>query len=110
MELIVLGMISALVGIISIIHGVNLNNSLLTQVKRFLSSGSSTNPGTIYIILGIFGVIAGSIMIFYGYKRKQSGKANVFFGNSKKCPFCANEIKNEAIICQFCGKDLPKID
>lgn len=109
MELIVLGAILVLFGIISIIHGVNLNNSILTKVQNIFGSGSA-NPGTAYIILGILGVIAGSILIFYGYKRKQSGKPNLFIGNAKKCPFCANEIKKEAIVCQFCGKDLPKVE
>jgi uncharacterized membrane protein len=109
MELIVLGVILTLVGIISIIHGVNLNNSILTQIQNIFGS-KPANPGTTYIILGILGVIAGSIMIFYGYKRKQSGKPNIFFENAKKCPFCANEINKEAIVCQFCGKDLSKAE
>jgi len=108
MGLLVLGVIISIAGIVSIVNGVNLNNSLAHQFQSIFSSGT-TDPGTTYIVFGVIGLIIGVIMIIVGITKKNETGNNIFsnIGTSKMCPFCANDIKMEAIICQFCGKNLP---
>jgi len=102
-DMVFLGIILTVSGIGSIIYGVNQNNSLEAQFNSVFGSGS-TDPGTIFIILGVIGVMAGLIIMYVGYKKDATTPVS---GNTKKCPFCANVIKHEAIVCQFCGREVP---
>ena len=102
--MIFLGVIFVVSGIASIIYGVNQNNSLSSQLSSLFKSGS-TNPGTIYIILGVVIIAIGLTIGYIGYTKNSKIITDY---NTKKCPFCANELKKEAIVCQFCSRDLPQ--
>ena len=69
MEFFIVAGILVLAGFGSIVHGVNLNNNILSQVQSLFSSGSK-NPGTTWIIVGVLGIIVGLIMAFCGYKKR----------------------------------------
>ena len=67
--MILVGGILTVLGIVSIIYGVNQNNSWSAQLLSVLSS-RSTNPGTIWIVLGVIAIVVGLIIIYFDWKKK----------------------------------------
>lgn len=65
----ILGIILSILGCLSALYGVNLNNSLEAQFTSLLSNGS-TNPGTIWICVGVIVVVVGLLLTFK--KNKQN--------------------------------------
>ncbi|WP_167957880.1 DUF3185 family protein [Anaerosporobacter faecicola] len=63
-----LGILFLLVGAGLAIYGYSLNNSVEAQLESFFSNGS-TNPGTIFIIIGIVVAVLGIVFILK--KKKQ---------------------------------------
>lgn len=68
--MIVFGVAFIVLGIISTIYGINLNNSLEAQLSAFFKSGS-TNPGTIWIIVGATAIVIGLILLAVGLRKRK---------------------------------------
>ena len=71
--MIVFGFLLFASGIASYIYGDQMNNSLEKQFASFLSNGT-TNPGSIFVTLGIALAILGIIFIIAGAVRSSNGK------------------------------------
>ena len=70
MAILVIGGILAAAGIAGVIYGNNLNHSLASQFQSLLSSGS-TNPGTIWIVLGVVAIVLGvGLVVYYFLKNR----------------------------------------
>ena len=67
----IIGTILLLAGVASLVFGYMQNNSLDAQLNSLLSSGS-TNPGTIFIIVGVVLAALGLILILRSGKNKKS--------------------------------------
>lgn len=68
--MIIIGVILAIAGIVSTIYGFFQNNSIDAQMESLFSTGS-TNPGTIFIILGIVAIVLGAVLTYVGYKKSK---------------------------------------
>jgi len=69
--MIILGIILVFAGVGSTIFGVTQNNSLEAQLTSFFSSGT-TNPGTIWIIIGVVAIVLGIVLIIASLLRKKT--------------------------------------
>jgi len=101
----VIGATITLSGAGFIIYGAVINNRIEVRLAIEIAKFASERfipPGTIYIIIGIVGIIFGLYLLGIEIIAK------VYDVNNRKCNFCKNKIKKEATVCQFCGKDLPK--
>lgn len=67
--MLVIGLILVLGGLGSLIYGFMQNNSLEAQVASFLSSGT-TNPGTMFIVIGVVAVLLGIVLMIISRRRK----------------------------------------
>jgi len=108
--MIVLGVIMLVAGIASYVYGNQMNNSIEMQVKSLLSSGT-TNPGSIFVTVGIVVAVVGVILIVVGCIKKFKGNNNngqVPNGPIKmqksSCPHCGAEMMDGAVFCSKCGK------
>ena len=57
-----LGIILSILGCLSSIYGINLNNSFEAQLTSLFSNGSK-NPGTTWIVIGVIIAIIGIVLI-----------------------------------------------
>jgi RNA polymerase subunit RPABC4/transcription elongation factor Spt4 len=106
------GIILVIAGLISVFYGNNQNNSLEAQINSFFESGSK-NPGTIFIILGVIGIIIGIVLII---REKMAGTGNYGnFGqkktyntntNDKRCRSCNKVYSGSFSACPHCGSSL----
>ena len=109
--MILFGVILIVSGIVSIIYGVNQNNSLAAQLSSVFSRGS-TDPGTIYIVLGVIGIIAGLIMVYIDYNNKNTSNhynrrnTSNYNGSNKKCRNCSKIFSGSYTGCPHCGSSL----
>lgn len=60
--MLIAGIILFIAGTISFFYGNSLNNSIESQLSSLLSSGS-TNPGTIFVVIGSIVAVAGAVLI-----------------------------------------------
>jgi uncharacterized membrane protein YidH (DUF202 family) len=67
--MLIIGIILVVGGLVSTIFGISANNSWQAQLSSLLSSGK-TNPGTIWIIIGVVVIIIGIVLIALGAKKK----------------------------------------
>ena len=67
--MLIIGVILAIAGTGSLIYGITQNNNVSSQLYSILSNGSS-NPGTIFIVIGIIAIVIGLILIIMGMKNK----------------------------------------
>lgn len=67
--MVVLSVILMLGGAISVILGIMQNNSLEAQLASVISSGK-TNPGTMWIVIGVIAVVVGIILLVVSRKKK----------------------------------------
>lgn len=65
-----LGVLAIIVGAILTIVGFVMNNSLEAQLASIFSSGS-TNPGTIFIVIGIILLVIGILLVVMKKKKAQ---------------------------------------
>lgn len=69
-----LGIILLIAGLGSTIYGVIQNNSIEAQLTSLFSSGS-TNPGTVFLIVGIAAAVIGVVLIVVScVKRSNANK------------------------------------
>lgn len=66
----IIGIILLLGGIGGAIYGNSLNNDGMAQLESFLSSGK-TNPGDIYLYIGIGAAVLGLILLIAGIAKKK---------------------------------------
>ena len=106
------GVILMVLGIGSTIYGFYLNNSWEAQLKSLLSSGN-TDPGTIWIIVGIVALIVGIILLVVALTKKRDATSTSTFTSinstditKKKCPHCSALIDDDAFFCSVCGRDI----
>lgn len=67
--MLIIGIILAAAGAGSLIYGITQNNSASAQLSSLLGSGS-TNPGTVYIVIGVIAVVIGIILLTMGLKNR----------------------------------------
>ena len=108
--MIVLGIIMLVAGIASYVYGNQMNNSIEMQVKSLLNSGT-TNPGSIFVTIGIVVAVIGVILIVVGCIKKFKGNNdNQQVSNQQTktqkstCPHCGAELMDGAVFCSKCGK------
>ena len=92
--MIIIGSILFIVGLVFIIHGSTLNNSLEAMIRR-----NSTQPGTVFIVLGIIGLIAGIILLIIGIIKKSIQK--------KAVPTNKDKLAIASLICGLGGLLIP---
>ena len=107
--MIIIGVIMLIAGISSYIYGNQMNNSIEMQVKSLLNSGT-TNPGSIFVTVGIVVAVIGVILIVVGCIKKykgNNGKEHNANGSIKKtkstCSCCGAVLTDEAVFCSKCG-------
>ncbi len=59
-------------GVVSLIVGASMNNSLEAQLSS-LFGGGGVNPGTPWIIIGIIAAIVGLVLLVIGIMKKKKG-------------------------------------
>ena len=112
-KMIIIGLILIVAGVISAIYGSNLNNSISAQLTSLFSTGS-TNPGTMFIVLGVIGMVVGLILILVEHKQKNSIAYNTgprgISSNQrslaiyeKKCKSCKSIVTDDYKSCPNCG-------
>ena len=62
------GIILIIAGAVSAIYGITLNNDLESQMQSLFMSGS-TNPGTVWIIVGLVAAVIDVILAVRAKKR-----------------------------------------
>lgn len=119
-----LGIISILLGLAGVIYGSYLNNDWEAQLESLFSNGS-TNPGTLFIIVGGALIGVGVILIIADIAKKSRPTTNVHSApesitrsaNSNQraishmkavCPSCGKRFESAAMIsfCPSCGSRL----
>ncbi|OUN99633.1 hypothetical protein B5F98_00170 [Pseudoflavonifractor sp. An44] len=65
-----LGVVLIILGLVCAGYGYTQNNTLEAQISSLLQSGA-TNPGTIFIFLGIGVAIVGVLLCIYSIVRKK---------------------------------------
>lgn len=66
------GIISAVVGIILVIVGMSKNADPMAQVESVLSGGG-TNPGTIFIVIGLILLALGIVLVVLDVLKNKKG-------------------------------------
>lgn len=107
--MIIAGIILIVVGAATIIYGVSLNNSVEAQLEALLGSGT-TDPGTIWIIIGAVAAVIGVILLITGMTKKSGGSGAVSAPRTVKekitCPKCGVALEADAVFCVHCGAPL----
>lgn len=68
--ILVFGLILFLAGVVALVYGISMNNSLEHQLDSFFSSGS-TDPGTVWIVLGAICGVAGVMGIIGAFVNRK---------------------------------------
>ena len=112
--MIILGVIMLVAGIASYVYGNQMNNSIEMQVKSLLNSGT-TNPGSIFVTIGIVVAVIGVILIVIGcIKKYKENTSNDKVPNESikelksTCPCCGAELIDQAVFCSKCGTHINK--
>jgi len=97
--MIIAGIIMIVVGAVSLIYGIIQNNSLEARLEAFFSSGT-TDPGTVWIVVGAIVAVVGVILLIVGLmKRKKTSEPAV----GKVCAKCNAKLTRDAAFCPHCG-------
>lgn len=67
--MIVFGIIFLVLGAAGCVYGITQNNSLEAQLESILGNGR-TNPGTVFIVIGVVIAVIGIILLFKGITKK----------------------------------------
>lgn len=107
--MIILGIIMLVAGVASYVYGYQMNNSIEMQFKSLFNNGT-TNPGAIFVTVGIVVAVIGVILIVVGCIKKFKGNndngqvPNELIKTQKKyCPHCGAEIDADSKFCSVCG-------
>lgn len=96
--MIILGIILICAGAASYIYGEQINNNIGMQLESFFNTGT-TNPGSIYVTIGIVVAVIGLILTIIGIIKKfQPTKQE-----TRHCPNCGAALANGAVFCSNCG-------
>ena len=95
--MVICGAILLAAGLGVIIYGFSLNNSAEAQLNALFSSGS-TDPGTVWIIVGIVAFAGGIILLILGLTRKPVSYS------SGAAPEPVRRV--EKTVCPHCGRTL----
>ena len=60
-------------GVVSIIVGSNMNNSIASQLESIFSGGGA-NPGTPWIVIGVVVGVVGLVLLIAGLVKKNNNK------------------------------------
>ena len=96
--MLILGIILICAGAASYIYGEQINNNIGMQLERFYNTGS-TNPGSIYVTIGIVVAVIGLIFTIIGIIKKFQRPSQ----NQAHCPSCGAALTNGAVFCGNCG-------
>lgn len=96
--MIILGIILICAGAASYIYGEQLNNNIGMQLESFFNTGS-TNPGSIYVTIGIVVAVIGLIIAVIGIIKKFQRPSQ----SQARCPACGASLVNGAVFCGNCG-------
>ena len=102
-----LGIISIILGLAGIIYGSYLNNDWEAQLESLFSYGS-TNPGTLFIIIGGALIGVGVILIIADIAKKSRVSAGTTTASNPVAPVASsvqrdNSLRSQ-IVCPSCGK------
>lgn len=68
--MIIFGILSLIAGVVCALYGNTLNNDLETQLESILSNGVS-NPGNVYLYIGIAVAVLGLVLLVAGVMKKE---------------------------------------
>ena len=108
MAMIIIGAILAGLGSIFFIIGIVRNNTYEIVWEYFWETGR-TDPGTVWIILGIIMVLAGAGLLVFGILKKKGAagaKPRVTPVTGPTCPRCGTPLKPGSKFCGACGYTL----
>lgn len=106
--MIILGIVLMCVGVGAYIYGDQLNNNLGAQLENLFNTGT-TNPGSVYITIGLVITIVGFILLIVGIvKRMQKNKNTPTINNYSgiQCPHCGHAVTQVAVFCPSCGNKI----
>lgn len=96
--MLILGIILICAGAASYIYGEQLNNNIGMQLESLFNTGS-TDPGSIYVTIGIVVAVIGLIFTIIGIIKKFQHPAQ----SQARCPACGASLVNGAAFCGNCG-------
>ena len=120
--MIALGVLTTLIGIFCTVYGSQLNNDLSAQLSSFFETGK-TNPGDIFMGLGIFLLIIGAVCLTCGIIRNFAAEEDdpphsnkpsvpspspVVSTKTFVCPVCGTELADNTKFCMECGASMSK--
>ena len=118
--MLIIGIILLLAGSGSLIYGITQNNSGSAQWKSLLSSGS-TNPGTVFIVIGAIAAVVGLVLVIIGamsYTQRQANAGSFSSSTNQRssgpvlkewvCPECHQSNSDFFNICR-CGAQRPNL-
>lgn len=109
--MIAFGIFMLIGGIISAIYGVYLNNDVSSQLESFFSSGN-TNPGDIFLYIGIIVAVLGVVFIFIGSVKNSNRQRPQYppYGMPPQYPTYGVPVQPQAPVqaafCSNCGTKL----
>ena len=92
----------------SIIYGAELNNSVEAQLEAIFSTGS-TDPGTVWIIIGAVLAFGGVALVMVGVLRTlhtTPAKPQYAYKRKQICTRCNAPVDEGVSFCMFCGNKM----
>ncbi len=96
--MIALGIILICAGAASYIYGEQLNSNVEKQLESLFNTGSS-DPGSIYVTIGIVVAVIGLVFTIIGIVEKFQRPTQ----NQAQCLFCGAVLAKGAVFCSNCG-------
>lgn len=107
--MIIIGVIMLIAGVASYVYGNQMNNSIEKQIESLFSNGT-TNPGSIFVTVGIVVAVIGIVLIVVGCIKKYKGNNGMeqvpvrpIKTQKTTCPHCGSELMNGSVVCSKCG-------
>ena len=68
--MIAFGIILAILGTVGLVCGTSMNNNMSMQMESLFSNGT-TNPGSMFVVLGAIALILGIILFIAGIAKRK---------------------------------------
>lgn len=103
------GIVLLILGAISTIAGITVNNDLEIQLEHFWNTGR-TNPGTVWIVLGVVALAVGIVLLILGITKKNAAAvpgstpiSSMPSAPARVCRNCGGKLADDSPFCPNCG-------